>query len=140
MTFEEHVAHHRRADGGYDLGAAESARAAEIAASPGAVDELARKAAHDERVTFERRAGEHRRKQFTQGFEQLALLDLEVLIPIGDGIVVPLGDMNEERIRIREDLANENFLKHSRAYDAESTFWRQARRLLPPGGSVGDIA
>lgn len=140
MTFEEHLATCKRPDGSFDLAAAEAARAAELAATPEAIADLAGKAAHDERVAYERAQGERRRKQFAAGFEQLRLLDLEVLIPLGDGTAVPLRLMNEERIRIRGDLATENFLKHSRAFDAEMTFWRSARSLLPPGGTIGDLA
>lgn len=141
MTFDEHVRQHIGPDGQADLNAAEKARAAELAATPEAVADLAAKAASDERRQWESQNSGKLRKQFAGGFEQLTLggLDLDLFVQLGDSVAVRLGEMNEERIRIREDLRTDFHLREARAYDAEMTFWRNARRLLPPGGTIDDV-
>jgi hypothetical protein len=142
MTFDEHVRRHTTGKGEVDLNAAERARAAELAATPEIVAELAAKAARDERRQWESQNSGKLRKQFAGGFEQLTLggLDLDLFVQLGENVAVRLGEMNEERIRIREDLRTDFHLKEARAYDAEMTFWRNARRMLPPGGTIGDIS
>lgn len=142
MTFDEHVRRHTAPDGEVDLGAAEKDRAAELATTPEVVAELAAKAARDERRQWESQNSGKLRKQFAGGFEQLTLggLDLDLFVQLGENVAVRLGEMNEERIRIREDLRTDFHLKESRAYDAEMTFWRNARRMLPLGGTIGEIS
>lgn len=140
MTFEDHLELHRLPDGGYDLAGAEEARAKELAASDADMERLAVKAARQERSAWEKRNTAELRKQFTQGTLNLGVLDLKVLVPLGDNVAVELGAMDEGRIRIREDLRTGHHLHEIRAYDAEMTFWRNVRGLLPPGGTVEDVA
>lgn len=135
MTFDEHVQQHRNSDGTYDLAAAEQARADELEQEPGEMARLAKKAAQQERSTWEKSETANLRKQFAQPALSPAL-ELEVKVPLGDGIAVELGDMNHDRIRVREDLRTDHHLHEIRAYDAEMTFWQQTRRLLPPDTTV----
>lgn len=136
MTFDEHVQRHKLPDDTYDLDAAEADRAAELAKSGPDVATLAAKAAKQERRNWESRNREALHKQFTQAALSPEL-ELDVLVPLGDSVAVELRDMDQVRIQIRKDLATDNFLRHSRSYDAEMTFWRNTERLLPPGGTIG---
>lgn len=133
MTFDEHVQQHKQPDGTFDLDAAEAARAAELAGSP----DLAEKAAKTERRAWESANRDRLHKQFHQPALSPSL-ELDVKVPLGDNTAVELGDMNQVRIQIRKDLATRNHLNHTRAYDAEMTFWLDTEKLLPPGGTLGD--
>lgn len=140
MTFDEHVRQHCTGPGEYDIAAAEDSRVAELMASPDALEDLARKAASDERHKWETRESEHLRSQFKAGFVQGALaLDLDVLVPIGDSVAIELGDMNIERIRIRKDIRTKVHLRESDAYGREMEFWFAVESIIPPGGTIRDI-
>jgi hypothetical protein len=141
MTFDDHVRQHITGDGSYDIAAAEAARVAELLATPDAIEELARKVASDERSKWETRARDHLRSQFKAGFVQDSLfaLDLDALVPLGDSVAVELGDMNEERIRIRKDIRTRVHLREGDAYAREMEFWFAVEAIIPPGGTVRDI-
>lgn len=137
MTFEEHLEGHRRPDGSYDLAAAEQDRAAELAADPEQIDQLAHKAAKNERAAWERRNSERLRKQF--GWSALSPeLELDALVPLGDGYPVPFGEMNRERIQLRKDFRTKGHLDEIRAYDAEMTHWLQTEPQLNPGETIAE--
>lgn len=141
MTFDEHLAATRRADGTHDLAAAEQARYLELAQSPHILDELAHKAASAERRAWESQNREHLAAQFKIGQGEFTFdLDLDAKVPLGDSIVVSLRDMNHERIRLRKDLRTRKHIDENRAYDREMSFWYAAEAMLPPGGTIGDIA
>lgn len=137
MTFEEHLNRHRTADGEYDLAAAEKARADELRSMPEALDDLADKAANAERRRWESSNRDHLRKQFLAG--QGSFADMDARVPLGDSVVVRLGDMNHDRIRIRKDLRTRTHLDENRAYDAEMTYWLDRERRLGPGETLDDL-
>lgn len=137
MTFEEHLQNHRNPDGTYDLDAAEEDRRYEIESTPGELTKLAAKVAKQEREAYLRQETAKLRKQF----EQAALsssLELDVMVPLGTGEVVPFGEMNDVRIRIRRDLRTEIHRREFRAYDAEMTHWDQTQALLNDGETVAE--
>lgn len=137
MTFEEHVAGHRRDDGTYDLAAAEQARAADIAADPGAITHLAAKAAKQERAAWERTETANLRKLFLQAALSPEL-ELEVKVPLGGSDAVDYGDMDHKRIRLRKDLRTKFHLDENRAFDAEITHWMHTERLLADGETIAE--
>lgn len=140
MTFQDHLENNRQGDG-YHLDGAEADRAAELAADPGAQHELAKKAAHAERLAYEAGNRERLHAEFKAGQQafDLGTLDTAVLVPLGDSVAVPLGEMNAERIRLRKDLRTKKHLDESEAFKREMEFWYAAEHLLPPGGSIEDI-
>lgn len=137
-TFADHVERTRRTDGEYDAAAAEQSRAAELAQSPDAIESLAHKAAAAERAKWERENGEHLRKQYSQ--LTLEGLDLDALVPLGNSTFVEMRDMDEPRIRTRVDLRTDVHIRELDAFAREVEFWRRMQSLLPPGGTIGDIA
>lgn len=141
MTFDEHVRQHVTADGGFDIAAAEEARCAELLASPDALEDLARKAASDERRKWEARESEHLRNQFKAGFpaQGVLALDLDALVPLGESVSVELGEMTAPRIQTRKDIRTRTHLRESDAYGREMEFWYEVETLIPPGGTVRDI-
>lgn len=137
MTFEEHLQKHRNADGTYDLDAAEEDRRYEIESTPGEVIRLAAKIAKQERDAYVNQETTKLRKQF----EQPALsssLELDVMVPLGGGTVIPFGEMNHIRIRTRKDLRVQVHLRESRAFDAEMTHWLHTETLLNDGETVAE--
>ena len=142
MTFEDHLAHHRNADGSYDLAAAERALYQELAADPNVLDELARKAASNDRRAWEASNREHLAAQFKagQGVLDFDNLDLDAKVPLGGSVVVRLGEMNHDRIRLRKDLRTKKHIEENEAYRREMEFWFAAEALLPPDKNLGDIA
>lgn len=141
MNFDEHLARHRNADGSYDLAAAEQARYQELSADPEVLDELARKAASAERRAWESSNREHLAAQFKagQGVLPFESLDLDAMVPLGGSVVVRLGDMNHDRIRLRKDLRTRKHIEENEAYRREMEFWFHVEGELPPDGTVGDL-
>lgn len=137
MTFEEHLQNHRRADGTYDLDAAEEDRRYEIESTPGEVVKLAAKAAKQEREAYVNQQTAKLRKQFEQPALS-ASLELDVMVPLGEGNVCPFGEMNHIRIRTRRDLRVEVHLREIRAFDAELTHWLHTEALLDDGETVAE--
>jgi hypothetical protein len=132
VNFEEHLDNHRRTDGTYDLDAAEEDRRHEVETDPGEIVRLAAKIAKQERAAWQSQETATLRKQF----EQPALspqLELDVRVPLGDGTVVRLGDMNSDRITARKDMRIKSHLDEIRAYEAEMTHWLRTEPLLNPG-------
>lgn len=137
MTFEEHLEKTRRDDGTYDLYAAEKALAEELAQTPGEVERLAAKAAHADRLKWEKRERENLGKQM----QQSALspeLELDVKVQIGESTVVDYGEMNHQRIQLRKDLRTKVHLDENRAFDAEMTHWMQTEQLLGDGETIAE--
>ncbi|HEY3435958.1 MAG TPA: hypothetical protein VGK41_09925 [Solirubrobacterales bacterium] len=137
MNFEEHLDNHRRSDGTYDLDAAEEDRRHEVETNPREIVRLAAKIAKQERAAWQSQETANLRKQF----EQPALsprLELDVRVPLGDGTVVRLGDMNQDRITARKDMRIKSHLDEIRAYDAEMTHWLHTEPLLDPGETIED--
>lgn len=135
MNFAEHVANHRGTDGGYDFDAAEEDRRYEIETSPQEIVKLAAKLAKQERDAWQSQETEKLRKQF----EQPALspsLELDVVVPLGNGTGVRLGDMNQVRIRTRKDMRTTVHLREIRAFDAEMTHWLHTEELLGDGETI----
>lgn len=137
MTFADHLSAHRNGDGSYDLDAAQDARIAEILADPGAIEGLAQAKAEGERRRWESQETKNLRKQFTQPALSPEL-ELDIKVPLGDSTAVDLGDMNEERIRIRIDLRTDVHRAEIRAYDTEVGFWRDTQRVLAPRETIGE--
>jgi hypothetical protein len=137
MTFEEHLAHHRQADGSFDVAAAEADLAEEYANDGDELERLAKRAAASERRRWETSNRNHLRKQWS---EAQGSLDLEAMVPIGDSIVVPLGAMNGDRIAVRIEMVTKSHLDHLNAFTSEMEFWRHWRSLLGPDETIGDAA
>lgn len=137
-AFFDHVRSTLDSDGNEDLQAAEVGLAADLEMTPGIVSQLCKQAAHNARAAWERSESSKRIKvlrgmQQTLDFDDI---DLDVRIPLGDSIVVALGNMTDERIRLRMDLRTKAHLEESRAYDDEMSAWMYARGLLLPGETI----
>lgn len=137
MTFEEHLENHRNADGTYDLDAAEEDRRYEIESTPGEMTKLAAKVAKQEREAYLRQETAKLRKQLEQPALS-ASLELDVMVPLGSGDVVHLGEMNHVRIRTRKDLRVQTHLREARAFDAEMTHWLHTEQLLNDGETIAE--
>jgi hypothetical protein len=135
MRFEKHLGNYRNDDGSYDLNAAESARAQELAQTPGEIDKLAAKAAKQERAAWERNETASLRKQFAQPALSPEL-ELTVKVPLGDSVAVEYGDMDHKRIRLRKDLRTKVHLDEGRTFDAEMTHWMRTEQLLNDGETI----
>lgn len=135
MNFVDHVLNHRRADGTYDLDAAETDRWAEITVSPDEVSKLAKKAAKQERAAWMNQETAALRRQFAQPALSPSL-ELDVMVPLGNGTAVRLGDMNRVRIAIRRDMRRRAHDDEVRAYAAEVTHWEKTEQLLKSGETV----
>lgn len=140
MNFADHVWNHRNADGSYDLDAAEQDRTLDITGTPQEIAKLAAKAAKQERSTWMNQETANLRRQFAQ--PALApSLELDVLVPLGNGTAVRLGDMDHSRIAMRRDMRRIAHENERRAYLAEVTHWEKTEQLLQAGETVeGAIA
>lgn len=137
MNFADHVWNHQNADGSYNLDAAEQDRAVDITGTPQEVSKLAAKAAKQERSTWMNQETANLRRQFAQ--PALApSLELDVLVPLGNGTAVRLGDMNHRRISMRRDMRRIAHENERRAYLAEVTHWEKTEQLLQAGETVED--
>lgn len=135
MNFADHVWNHRKADGSYDLDAAEQDRAQDITGAPQEVAKLAKKAAKQERSTWMNQETANLRRQFAQ--PALApSLELDVLVPLGNGTAVRLGEMDHPRIAMRRDMRRRAHEDEWRAYRAEVTHWEKTEQLLQAGETV----
>jgi hypothetical protein len=135
MNFADHVWNHRNTDGSYDLDAAEQDRLAEITSSPQEVAKLAAKAAKQERSAWMSQETAALRRQFAQPALSPSL-ELDVMVPLGNGTAVRLGDMNRVRIAIRRDMRRRAHEDEVRAYAAEVTHWEKTEQLLKSGETV----
>ena len=140
MNFEDHVFNHQRADGTFDLDAAEEDFRFELENSPSELLKYAARAARSERKSWTDRETQNLRKQFVQPALS-PLLELDAMVPLGDGTVVRLGDMNHARIEMRRDMRRRAHDDEGRAYAAEVAFWERVEHLLQAGETVeGAIA
>lgn len=135
MNFADHVWNHQNADGSYDLDGAERDRLAEIAANPSEVAKLAAKAAKQERSAWMSQETAALRRQFAQPALSPSL-ELDVMVPLGNGTAVRLGDMNLARIFLRRDMRRRAHEDEVRAYAAEVTHWEKTEQLLKGGETV----
>lgn len=137
MNFDEHLDNHRRADGGYDLDAAEEDRRHELETDPGEIVKLAAKAAKQERAAWSSQETANLRKLFAQPALSPEL-ELDVKVPIGDSTAVRYGDMNRDRIRLRKDMRVKVHLDELRAFESEMTHWLHTEPLLNDGETIAD--
>jgi hypothetical protein len=135
VNFADHVWNHRNADGSYDLEAAELDRALDITGTPQEVAKLAAKAAKQERSAWMSQETASLRRQFAQPALSPEL-ELDVMVPLGNGTAVRLGDMNRVRISIRRDMRRRTHEDEVRAYAAEVTHWEKTEQLLQSGETV----
>jgi len=136
MTFAEHVEAHRLEDGTYDIRAAEEARAQELLTTAG--EELARRAAHDERRTWEKSQRERSLKAMTQ--PTIAEADtLEIHLAIGKGRSSTIGDMNVDRLRMAKDITSTNFGRQSVAFGKRIEFYDHHLRVLGPNETIREF-
>lgn len=135
MNFDDHVFNHQRADGSFDLDAAEEDFRYELESSPAELLKYAARAARQERRSWTDRETSHLRQQFLQPALS-PLLELDAMVPLGDGTVVRLGDMNQGRIAMRRDMRRRAHDDESRAYVAEVAFWERVEQLLQSGETV----
>lgn len=140
MKFSDHLLNHRSADGSYDLDAAEEDRRFEMESSSQEIARLTAKAAKQERSTWMNQETAMLRRQFAQP----ALspdLEPDVMVPLGNGTVVRLGEMNHSRIAMRRAMRRRAHDDEMRAFVAEIAFWERIEQLLQSGETVdGAIA
>lgn len=135
MNFVDHVLNHPNSDGSFDLDAAEQDRALEITATPDEVAKLAAKVAKQERSTWMNQETAALRKQFAQPALSPEL-EPDVMVPLGNGTVVRLGEMNHSRIAIRRAMRRRAHDDERRAFSAEVAFWERIEQLLQRGETV----
>jgi hypothetical protein len=136
-TFDEHVMNHRRPDGSYDLDAAEESLKLSLRNDPGALMKYADRAARSERKTWTDRETSALRKQFSQPALSPAL-ELDAMVPLGDGTAVRFGDMNRGRIAARKEMRLRVHLDELRAFETETTFWRRVEVLIEGDETIED--
>lgn len=136
-TFDEYVMNHRRPDGSYDLDAAEEAFRLALRNDPGALMRYADRAARSERKTWTDKETSALRKQFAQPALSPAL-ELDAMVPLGDGTAVRFGDMNRARIAARKDMRLRVHLDELRTFETEMSFWGRAEALLENDETIED--
>lgn len=136
--FDEHVLNHRRPDGSYDLDAAEEAFRLALENDPAALQQYAARAARADRRAWTDRETASLRKQFAQPALSPAL-ELDAMVPLGDGTAVRFGDMNRARIAARKEMRLRVHLDESRTFEAEMTFWRRAEVLIEGDETIEDV-
>lgn len=129
MNFDDHVFAHQNSDGTFDLDAAEEDFRYELESSPAELLKYAARAARSERKAWTDRETANLRRQLVQPALSPAL-ELDAMVPLGDGTVVRLGDMNRARIEVRRDMRRRAHDDETRAYAAEVAFWERAEALL----------
>lgn len=135
MKFGEHLENHRNTDGSYDLDAAEEDRRFEMESSGQEIARLTAKAAKQERSAWMNTETAALRKQFAQPALS-AMLEPDVMVPLGNGTVVRLGEMNHARIAMRRSLRRRANDDENRAFVAEVAFWERIEQLLKSGETV----
>lgn len=135
MKFAEHLENHRNADGSYDLDAAEEDRRYEMETDSQEVARLSAKAAKQERASWMNQETAALRKQFAQPALS-PMLEPDVMVPLGNGTVVRLGEMNHARIAVRRSLRRRANDDENRAFAAEVAFWERIEQLLQSGETV----
>lgn len=136
-SFEEHLMNHRRPDGRYDLDAAEEDFRFALESDPSALLKFAARTARQERKSWTDKETAELRKQFAQPALSPAL-ELDAMVPLGDGTVVRLGDMNRERITARKEMRLRVHLDELRAFEAEESFWSKVEALIEGDETVED--
>lgn len=135
MNFDDHVFNHQNADGTFDLDAAEEDFRHELESSPAELLKYAARAARSERKSWTDRETANLRKQMVQPALS-PLLELDAMVPLGDGTVVRLGDMNHARIEMRRDMRRRAHDDETRAYAAEVAFWERVEQFLGSGETI----
>lgn len=135
MNFDDHVFNHQRPDGRFDLDAAEEDFRHELESSPREFVKYVARVARSERKSWTDRETANLRKQFLQRALSPSL-ELDAIVPLGDGTVVRLGDMNHERIEMRRDMRRRAHDDETRAYAAEVAFWERVEQLLVSGETI----
>lgn len=135
MSFAEHLWNHPNVGGGFDLDAAEEDFRFELENSPAELLKYAARAARSERKAWTDQQTANLRRQFLQPALSPSL-ELDAMVPLGDGTVVRLGDMNRERILMRRDMRRRAHDDETRAFVAEVAFWERIEQLLGRGETV----
>lgn len=136
-SFEEHLMNHRRPDGSYDLDAAEEDFRYALERDPAALLKYAARTARQERRTWTDKETSTLRKQFAQPALTPAL-ELDVMVPLGDGTAVRFGDMNRARITARKEMRLRVHLDELRAFETEATFWQRVEQLIEGDETIED--
>lgn len=136
-TFDEHVLNHRRPDGRYDLDAAEEDFRHALENDTAALLKYVARTARQERRSWTDRETSNLRKQLAQPALSPAL-ELDAMVPLGDGTAVRFGDMNRARISARKEMRLRVHLDELRAFETEMTFWRRAEVLLEGDETIED--
>lgn len=135
MKFAEHLENHRNADGSYDLDAAEEDRRFEMETSGQEIARLTAQAAKQERGSWMNQETAALRKQFAQPALD-PMLEPDVMVPLGNGTVVRLGEMNHNRIAMRRSMRRRAHDDERRAFAAEIAFWERIEQMLQSGETV----
>lgn len=136
-SFDEHVLNHRRPDGSYDLDAAEEAFRLALESDTEALLKYAARTARQERRSWTDKETAALRKQLAQPALSPAL-ELDAMVPLGDGTAVRFGDMNRDRIAARKEMRLRVHLDELRTFETEMTFWRRAEVLLEGDETIED--
>ena len=137
MSFDEHVLNHRRPDGSYDLDAAEESFRLALESDTEALLKYVARTARQERRSWTDRETSNLRKQFAQPALSPGL-ELNAMVPLGDGTAVRFGDMNRARISARKDMRLRVHLDELRTFETEMTFWRRAEVLIEGDETIED--
>jgi hypothetical protein len=97
----------------------------------------AARAARQERRTWTDNETSTLRKQFAQPALSPAL-ELDAMVPLGDGTAVRFGDMNRVRIAARKDMRLRVHVDELRAFETEMTHWLHTEPLLGDGETIED--
>lgn len=137
MSFDEHVLNHRRPDGSYDLDAAEESFRLALESDTEALLKYVARTARQERRSWTDRETSNLRKQFAQPALSPGL-ELDAMVPLGDGTAVRFGDMNRARITARKEMRLRVHLDELRTFETEMTFWRRAEVLIEGDETIED--
>lgn len=136
-SFDEHVMSHRRPDGSYDLDAAEESFRRALERDPAALQQYAARAARADRRAWTDKETSALRKQFAQPALSPAL-ELDAMVPLGDGTAVRFGDMNRPRIAARKEMRLRVHLDELRTFETEMSFWRRVEVLVEDDETIED--
>lgn len=136
-SFDEHVMNHRRPDGSYDLDAAEEDFRFSLENDTAALLKYAARTARQERRSWTDKETATLRKQFAQAALSPSL-ELDAMVPLGDGTAVRFGDMDQVRIAARKDMRRRSHADETRAFEAEMAFWSNVEFLIEGDETIED--
>jgi hypothetical protein len=135
--FTDYLGQARTESGDYDLNAARRAYADALAADPDRIADLAWLAAGHDMRKWERQNSNVLNKEFAK--DQILMFDADVMVHVGNGRAVRLGDMTTARIQIRMALRTDGHAAETAAYEREMEFWQRVLPFVADGRALGDV-